>query len=262
MANICVVPSTKFLINARRVTTKMECDTVGDDTQVTHIGTARFAAMDKHGELCTFDVPECHVIPSCKKILIGNDAENHGTYYVQPDNDEWYLRIPCGTHLPVTRTANDLVGLVCIPNAMGTKAAGSSKLATLFNEQGLQVQRPDTCAEYFGGLGAATLALKGLYEPVAYFDNNSIAAETYNLHSPQVDQYGSMAAVLKDSTGQGSFVQQARTAEIAFCGPPCTQITHVNPHRDEKSTTARLFVDVLDVLDRTRHSTCYGGHDG
>ena len=88
---------------------------------------------------------------------------------------------------------------------------------------------------------------------MAYFDNNSIAAETYNQHSPQVDQYGSMAEVLKDSTGKGSFVQQARTAEIAFCGPPCTQITQVNPHRDEKGATARLFVDVLDVLDRTRH---------
>jgi hypothetical protein len=162
MANICVVPSTRFLINARRVTTNMECDTVGEDTQVTHIGTARFTALDKHGELRTFDVPDYHVIPSCKKILIGNDAESHGTYYVQPDNDEWYLRIPCGAHLPVTRTANDLVGLVCIPNAMGTKAAGSSKLATLFNERGLQEQRPDTCAEYFGGIGAATLALKGL----------------------------------------------------------------------------------------------------
>jgi hypothetical protein len=49
----------------------------------------------------------------------------------------------------------------------------------------------------------------------------------------------------------------ARAAEIAFCGPPCTQITQVNPHRDEKSTTARLFVDVLDVLDRTRHSMCF-----
>jgi site-specific DNA-cytosine methylase len=105
---------------------------------------------------------------------------------------------------------------------MGTKAAGSSKLATSFNERGLQEQRPDTCAEYFGGIGAAALALKGLYEPVAYFDNNSIAAETYNQHSPHVDQYGSMAEVLKDSTGKGSFVQQARTAEIAFCGPPCT----------------------------------------
>jgi hypothetical protein len=174
MANISVVPNTKFLIDARPVTAKMECDTVGDDTQVTHIGTTRFTAMDKHGELRTFDVPDCHVIPSCQKILIGNEAENHGTYYVQPDNDEWYLRISCGAHLPVTHTANDLVGLVCIPNAMRTKAAGTSKLATLFNERGLQVQRPDTCAEYFGGIGAATLALNGLYESVAYFDNNSI----------------------------------------------------------------------------------------
>jgi hypothetical protein len=43
-------------------------------------------------------------------------------------------------------------------------------IATLFNERGLQVQRPDTCAEYFGGIGAATLALNGLYESVAYFD--------------------------------------------------------------------------------------------
>jgi hypothetical protein len=76
---------------------------------VTHIGTARFTAMDKHGELRTFDVPDCHVIPSCKKILVGNyDAESHDTYYVQPDNDEWHLRIPCGAHLPVIRTANDL----------------------------------------------------------------------------------------------------------------------------------------------------------
>jgi hypothetical protein len=52
-------------------------------------------------------------------------------------------------------------------------------------------------------------------------------------------------------------VQQARTAEIAFCGPPCTQITQVNPHRDETCATARLFVDVLDVIDRTRHSMCF-----
>jgi hypothetical protein len=235
----------------------MECDTVGDDTQVTHIGTARFTAMDKNGELRTFDVPDCHVIPSCQKILIGNEAESSGTYYVQPENDEWYLLIPYGAHLPVTRTANDLVGLVCIPNAMGAKAARNLKLAALFNERGLQVQRQDTCAEYFGGIGAATLALNGLYETVAYFDNNIIAAETYNLHSPQVDQYGSMSAVLKDSTCKGSFVQQARTAEIAFCAPPCTQITHVNPHRDERSATARLFVIFLDVIDRTRHSMCF-----
>ena len=140
---------------------------------------------------------------------------------------------------------------------MGTKAAGSSKLATLFNERGSQEQRPDTCTEYFGGIGAAALALKGLHEPVAYFDNNSIAAETYNQHSSHVDQYGSMAEVLKDSTGKGSFVQQARTAEIAFCGPPCTQITQVSPYRDETCATARLIVDVLDVLDRTRHSMCF-----
>ena len=46
MANICVVPSTRFLIDARRVTTKMKCDTVGEDTQVTHIGTARFTHED------------------------------------------------------------------------------------------------------------------------------------------------------------------------------------------------------------------------
>jgi hypothetical protein len=94
---------------------------------------------------------------------------------------------------------------------------------TVQRTRGLQVQRPDTCAEYFGGIGAAALALKGMYESVAYFDNNCTAAETYNIHSPQVDQYASMAAVLKDSTCKGSFVQQARTAEIAFYGPPWTQ---------------------------------------
>jgi hypothetical protein len=199
MANICVVPSTRFLINARRVTTKMECDTVGEDTQVTHIGTARFTALDKHGELRTFDVPDFHVIPSCKKILIGNDAESHGTYYVQPDNDEWYLRIPCSAHLPVTRTANDLVGLVCIPNAMGTKAAGSSKLAMYLVQR---ARLAGTASRYVRRIlrrhrsGYASAKGTGRAGGI-YFDNNSIAAETYNQHSPHVDQYGSMAEVLK-----------------------------------------------------------------
>jgi hypothetical protein len=62
MANICVVPRTKFLINARRVTTKMECDTVGDDTQVIHISARR--ASQRWTSTANYSRSTCQIVTS------------------------------------------------------------------------------------------------------------------------------------------------------------------------------------------------------
>jgi hypothetical protein len=67
------------------------------------------------------------VIPSCQKILIGNEAERHGTYYVQPDNDDWYLVL---THTVWCTPADNahrkrLGGTGMHTHAMGAKATGN-----------------------------------------------------------------------------------------------------------------------------------------
>jgi site-specific DNA-cytosine methylase len=257
MANITVLPSACMLVSVDSYGGQ-SVQAVGAAGATTHIGTARFACLDRYGLMRTFDVPNCHVVPTCTDVLLGNFAADSGTYFVLDGDDQPHLRLPCGARVPVQLCGDGLFGVDAVPVASGSQCIGTSPLACAYNTRTNSDDHDPTCmSEMFGGIGAATMACEGILKPVAYFDSDNDACETYNQHSPQVPQHSTMRAAIVDSNNPESFVSYASKAAIAFSGAPCTAITRLNTGRDERGPTARLLVDQWNIIDRTRQPMCF-----
>jgi hypothetical protein len=100
------------------------------------------------------------------------------------------------------------------------------------------------------GIGCAAHQLPATFTPTCYFDSDGDASGVFSAAFPSDVCAGSFAeALLPDSP----FVRCAKLARVGFASPPCTDISIVNPKRQESSACSELTVDCVRALRYVRH---------
>ena len=234
----------------------------GQGGVITAIGTMRCSMATATGAIVTFDVPNTHVCPSSGCNLIGNDARNHGVVF---NSESGHLKVTSHdkVHCFAATLTDGLFQVASVVHQVGaTHAAGTSALAVQYNQSlsappATPASRsppvPLTCAEYFGGIGCASRCIGDNFQTVAYFDSNDEAAEVFSDSFQNTPMHSSIADCMRFSDRSDSFVAAASRADVGISGSPCGNLSHLNVHRDESGSDARLLCDSLDLREKCDH---------
>jgi len=102
-----------------------------------------------------------------------------------------------------------------------------------------------TLVDNCGGVGFVSHSLQPLgYKTVAYSDINEKSAKVFSQTFRDVTMHDDIRTCQRNT----EFMTAAKSADVAFAGPPCSQHSVLNTHRDERSETSELIFDSLSQV--------------
>ena len=255
MATYTVVPDVSYL---HKVTDRTQRSVKGvANATVTCVGEMLITAVDDSGNHSTVNLPDVHVCPSCPVALLGNHARDHGIYLLADRSGQF---VDFGGALVPAVYQDMLLRMQVVvhsENPPPLLATGDSQIATLFNsaiattpaEAYTVNTNRITVAEYYCGIGTASACLPGDFITSVGCDSNAEASAVFAHHQPQAEQYGDIQSAMQTP----SFTTAATACDVAICGPPCNNISGLNPTRDATAPDAQLFSRTVDVIAQHRH---------
>jgi hypothetical protein len=253
---MCPFPVVPDISHLHTVTSR-EVSNMADvsGAPITAVGEMLVTGIDAPDNAHTTNVTNVLVVLSCTVALLGNHIQEPGIQFIQNEETQWVNFGP----IRVPARYNDLLlhSEFVVHGQSPAPVAGEHlpPLMKAFNhhlrtsqEAGANTTSVGSdikVAEYYGGIGCATASLPSDFVTHTYFDSDREARTVFELNNPGVRTHGSA----RDAMAMGSsFHDEAAQCDMAFCGPPCSNISRLNHFRDSNASDARLFANTVDMI--------------